>query len=506
MKVVFAAIASFVFSASLVADKAPNMIFVMLDDLGYSQIEAYARGLTVDDLDPKMIEHTDRLDYYEVDDAMEMVKRASPTLSRLADEGVTFTNAMATSNLCAPARIGVATGILQNRWGIYRNIDTEAVGLNPDTHLAERLQEAGYATAHIGKWHVGSRDHRMVHDALEKHGVTVKYPNYYQLERSHPKIFKELKNGGFEGSTSMKDHALNNGFNYYFGYNQWESPFYNATNVWEGFEHAGLIKEYNTDVFTDRALDFMSQSLDASKPFYVQLHYHAVHHPLRPKAPAQYQAPFDSQSEILNNFYAHIYAVDQSVKRVIEYLDTRDEAENTIIVFTSDNGGAVGNLSAIPGNAPYREHKGSMMLGGFKVPLFFSWPAGISEAQRSGQLVTTLDILPTLIDAGGGDLPKGLDGKSLLPWIKAKNDEQIHDFFAVGGIHARVWGFLGSTSFFKHNESREKAPAGFIIADNRYILRSVGPTVADLYRDEVDGKAAYIELFDYRKDPGETVT
>lgn len=498
-------------SAAALDSAQPNIIFVMLDDLGYSQLEAYAEGLTVEYLDPALHNHVIERGQYTAEQAFEAVRKASPTLSRLANEGARFENAYASSNLCAPARISVATGVLQNRWGIYRNIDTEAHGLKPHSHLAERLQELGYATAHVGKWHIGSRDYEMVPNYLRAAGVedpeSVKvndsWNDTYYKNKNHQAVSQQLKAEGFEGSVAPKDHPLNNGFDYYFGYNQWESPFYNATNVWENFKHAGLVKGYNTDVFTDKALRFIGQSLDEAKPFYVQLHYHAVHSPLKPKAPASYRKPFNSGAETLDNFYAHIYAVDQNVQRMLDYLETRDAADNTIIVFTSDNGGSVGNLSCLPGNAPYRGHKGMLLLGGFRVPLFFHWPKGIQQPQQLDQLVSTMDILPTLIAAAGGEEPAEIDGKSLLPQITTGSTESVRDYFAVGGIHARVWGFHGGSSFFTHNESREKAPAGYIVADNRYILRYVGPIVPDLYRDAVEGLPESFEIYDYINDPME---
>jgi uncharacterized sulfatase len=489
----------------------PNVIFVMLDDFGYSQLETYSKGLTIDDLDPALIEHVAQRGEYTPEQAFEAVRKASPTLSRLANEGARFNNAYASSNLCAPARLSVATGVLQNRWGIYRNIDTEAHGLKANSHLAEQLHALGYSTAHIGKWHVGSRNYEMVPNYLKAAGVedpeTVKVNDSwnatYYKNKNHQHVSKKLKVEGFEGSVAPKDHPLNNGFDYYFGYNQWESPFYNATNVWRNFEHAGLIKDYNTDVFTAEALNFIEHSLDAAKPFYVQLHYHTVHSPLKPKAPDDYQKPFDSGARILDNFYAHVYAVDQNVQRLLNYLEERGEADNTIVVFTSDNGGSVGNLSCLPGNAPYRGHKGMLLLGGFRVPLFFHWPRGIKKPQQLSQLVSTMDIIPTLIAAAGGKVPTDIDGKSLLPQVTTGSTEPVRDYFAVGGIHARVWGFHGASSFFTHNVSREKAPAGYIVADNRYILRYVGPIIPDLYKDAVEGLSESFEIYDYINDPME---
>ena len=114
------------------------------------------------------------------------------------------------------------------------------------------------------------------------------------------------------------------------------------TNVWEGFQHVAPNPEYNTDLFTNLAIDFIDKSIKKEQPFYVQLHYHAVHAPLDPKAPDTYYNRFNSESFILNNFYAHVYAVDENVRKLEAFLKEKGVAENTVIIFTSDNGGSVG--------------------------------------------------------------------------------------------------------------------------------------------------------------------
>jgi uncharacterized sulfatase len=486
------------------SDDAPNMIFILLDDLGYSQVEAYARGLEEADCDPALLAHVEKQGSYTPAQAFEMMKRATPTLSRMADQGVRFNNAFANSNICAASRMGIATGILQNRWGIYRNIDAVAHGLKPNSHLAERLKEKGYATAHIGKWHIGTPDRHMVQRYLARHGVEdTKGYTYYNIGWKYAKVRQELEKDGYEGSVIQRDHPMNNGFDYYFGYNSWESPFYNATNVWEGFDPAGLIKDYNTDVFTEKAMDFMERSMADGKPFYIQLHYHAVHSPLTPKAPAKYFDRFDSGSFILDNFYAHVYGVDENVRKIREFLADHGADRNTVFVFSSDNGGAVGGNSCLPGNAPYMGHKAMMYMGGFRVPLFFFWPDGIKIAHASNQLVTTLDIMPTLVDIAGGQCPEDLDGKSLQPLFVEESDSAVRDHLAIGGIHGRVWAFHRATAIFEENVSREKAPSGFMVADDRYILRYISETIPKLYTDCLDGIPASYALFDYVEDPGE---
>lgn len=447
----------------------PNIIFIMLDDFGYSQIAYNSEEITADDYDPLFLEFVLEKGDYSPRQALEFSIRATPTLSRMAKEGITFTNAFASSNLCAPSRIGIATGIQPNKWGIYRNIDVEARGPDPGSLLVEKLHDEGYATAHIGKWHLGSRD------------------------KSKPET----------GSCLPQHHALNNGFDYYYGYNMWESPFYNANNVWNGFKHVPPNPEYNTDLFTKKALAFIDKSINEKKPFYVQLFYHAVHEPLEPKAPDQYFNKFDSESFNLNNFYAHVFAVDENVRKLEAYLSEKGINKNTLIVFTSDNGGSIGIRSTLPGNAPYRGHKGMYLMGGIKVPLFFYWPDGIQTPAKNEQLVSGIDILPTIIDASGIKPPKNIDGKSLLPYLKNISEKPVHDYLIWSGVHARVWGFMAQNNIYPNVESRNKAPFVWVVIKDNFALRYIAETIPGLYKDKIDGIPSYFELYNIDEDSGE---
>lgn len=480
----------------------PNILFVMMDDYGYGQLAAHSRELAVEDFDPLFVADVAEHNDYAPEEALSMSQLATPTLTRLADDGVLFYNAFTSSNLCAASRLGVATGILQNRWGVYRNIDAERHGPKPGTHLAEKLQQAGYATAHIGKWHIGTRDQQLVAEKLRENDLPDTL-SYYQVRQAHPEVGEAIKNSGYEGSVIDAHHPLNNGFDYYFGYNTWESPFYNATNVWENHEYAGPVEEYNTDVFTAKAADFIKESMEAGKPFYVQLHMHAVHAPLAPKAPDEYLDRFQSESFILNNFYAHVFAVDESVRKLEELLREKGQAENTIIVFTSDNGGSIGGRSCLPGNAPYTGHKGNYLQGGIRVPLIFHWPAGIEGGRQLQQLASAMDILPTVIEAAGAKLPAGLDGQSLLPLLQGTSDAPVHDYLLWAGIHARAWGFLHRTATMPPLQARERAPAAWAVIKDDWLLRYVDDIPAGLYRDLPDGQPGTLSLYRYPDDPRE---
>jgi uncharacterized sulfatase len=482
--------------------RKPNLLFIMMDDLGYGHFGPNNTTLTVDEFNPWFVRLVNETQDYSPEEALSFSKMATPSLNSLASEGIIFTHAFTSSNLCAPSRLGIATGIHQNRLGVYRNVDCEQRGLDPGSHLAEVLHDMGYATAHIGKWHIGQRDRSIIERLADSLGLDLKLDSWGSLN-DHPEVYRAFMNSGYLGSVINEHNPLQNGFDYYYGYNYWASQFYNSTLVWENYTHAGRQKGYNTDVFTDKALDFIKSSVEKDKPFYVQLHYHAVHDSLEPKAPDMYYNKFTSPSYDLNNFYAHVNAVDVNINRIIDYLASENRLENTLIIFTSDNGGQVGGPSVLPGNAPFSGQKGSYFMGGMRVPLICYWPAGIREAKRLGHLVSTMDILPTLIDAAGGVVPDSIDGKSLLPLIKGENDNPVHDHLVWTGIHSRYWGFMRESIIEPSAGERSKAPFAWAVVCDGYILRHVGAIVPGLYKDMPDGATPSTRLYKIMDDPAE---
>lgn len=484
------------------AAKRPNLLFIMMDDLGYGQCQFHNDTLTVEAFDPFFMKLVEEKGSYDPEQALVYSKKAMPTLTRLANEGVVFSRAFAASNLCAPSRISIATGKNQQYRGIYVNVDVEATGPDPGSMLAHKLKDAGYATAHIGKWHMGKRDYSIVRRILSRHGIEEEL-SYGDIRRTYPGIFEEIANAGYYGSVIPEQNPLRNGFDYYYGYNNWESPFYDSTIVWDGYEHAGRQPGYNTDVFTRKALGFMKQSIDDGTPFFVQLHYHAVHGDLSPKAPDMYFSQFPSDSYDLTNFYAHVFGVDANVQLILDYLDEAGILDDTLIVFTSDNGGSVGGRSVLPGNAPYSGHKGNYFLGGIRVPLFFSWPSQIRTGIELEQMASCLDILPTFLDAAGVDVPQGLDGKSLLPLMTGKSDAEVHDYLVWAGIHAARWGFMIQNSYEEHRTEGWRPPPGWAVLKGDSLLRFVGEIEPKLYYDHPEGAPPRLSLFNITEDQGE---
>jgi arylsulfatase A-like enzyme len=154
----------------------PNFLFVIMDDFGGGQFPPVAQMLTGESFDPELVRYVaDQKGFrvYESSQALEAARKAMPTMSRLTRDGLFFTQAFAGAALCAPSRCGIMSGIHPNRLGIYNNVDvTELPGaMTPGHFLAPRFQQAGYATGHIGKWHIGPLDDALAAPILKKHGL-----------------------------------------------------------------------------------------------------------------------------------------------------------------------------------------------------------------------------------------------------------------------------------------------------------------------------------------------
>ena len=491
------------------AIEKPNILFIMMDDLGYGQFGVHNENLQTADFDPYFVSLVKEYQGYDPAQALEFSKIAIPTINSLANEGVVFTRAYTTSSLCGPSRLGIATGTQQNRFGIYTNLDCSKKGITPGSHLVEKLQDLGYANAHIGKWHIGQKDSQILKDIYQKHGIST--DSIGSDKQENPEIIQAISNSGYFGSVIKEHNPLQNGFDYYYGYNDWASQFYNSNLVWENYEHAGKQKGYNTDVFTDKAIDFIEKQVAHKKRFFLQLHYHAVHDSLEPKAPDKYFNKFNSDSYDLNNFYAHMNGVDANIEKMVTFLKSKGVYENTLIIFTSDNGAMAGGSyngnktgSPLPGNAPFSGHKGNYYQGGIRVPLIAHWPKGITKPQVSNALISTMDILPTTIDAAGGELPRDIDGRSVLPILKGESEVTIHDHLVWSGTHATAWGFLVNKTTKNHSSERYFAPPAWVVTDNMYLLRYVGKIEPDYYKEFPNGHKPVYELYNIEKDPSET--
>ncbi|MBD2018996.1 sulfatase-like hydrolase/transferase, partial [Leptolyngbya sp. FACHB-36] len=290
--------------------RRPNILFIITDDLGFGDLSLY--GQTA----------------YQ-----------TPNLDQLAQDGIRFTNAYAAQTVCTPTRVAFFTGRYPARTPVglreplpFIQQVGDSVGLPPEhPTIASLLKAEGYETALVGKWHVGY------------------VPRYGPLKSGFDEYF-----GNLSGGIDYFTHKDSNG----------------TLDFYEGEELAD-VPGYATDLYTQRAVDFIQRP--RSRPFYLSLHYNAPHWP--------WQGPDDEESS--RTFYpsnpftaggspetyaAMMTSLDQGVGKVLQALQDSGQADNTIVVFTSDNGG-----ERFSNFGPYQGRKGSLYEGGIRVPAFIRW-------------------------------------------------------------------------------------------------------------------------------------
>ena len=344
-------------TASAVTPQKLNFIFVLVDDFGWTDLGV--QGST----------------FYQ-----------TPNIDRLAREGMRFTQAYSACTVCSPTRAAALTGKYPARlritdW-IKGHFRPNAKLKVPDwtMHLpleeitiAEALKRGGYATASIGKWHLGG-------------------PEFYPDKQG----FDENIGGCDKGQPPS-----------YF------SPYGIPTLA------DGPKGEFLSDRLTDEALNFIARN--KSKPFFIYLPHYAVHTPLagKPEVIAKYERKADPKNPQHNAKYAALVeSVDDSMGRIRQKLEEIGIADNTVIIFTSDNGGLV--LNNVTSNLPLRVGKGSAYEGGVRVPLFIKWPGVTQPGSTCDTPVITPDFYPTILKMAGLAIEnkRSVDGESLVPLLK----------------------------------------------------------------------------------------
>ncbi len=302
----------------------------------------------------------------------------TPQLDALVDEGICLTQHYSAAPVCTPARAALMTGRYALRTG---SIDTlEARGLDrlrlDETTMADVLGGAGYATGLIGKWHNGAL-----------------YRRYHPRARG----FQEFV--GFQG-----------------GWN----PYYRYRLDRNGSIEYGDKNSYLTDVFSEAAIDFIGRH--QREPFFLQLAYNAPHFPL--EAPDEIARKYVERGFSLgvSLIYAMIEVMDAGIGRIVETLDELGIADNTILIFTSDNGPAFGSWNGFSQdryNYGFNGSKGNTYEGGIRVPLIMRWPDGLPGGVRSSEMAHFTDWFPTLLGMVGVDVPAdlaldGVDNAAML--------------------------------------------------------------------------------------------
>ena len=360
----------------------PNIVFIMADDLGYTDLGCFGSR------------------YYE-----------TPNIDRLAGQGTRLTCHHHCQN-CTPTRAALMSGQVGARTGVYtvggidrfnwqsrplRPVDNVTnLPLDRST-IAQQLKKAGYTTAMFGKWHIG------------------------QSGAYHP-----AKRGFDEAIVSMGKH------------------FDFETNPPVAYPKG----QYLADFLTDKAVDFIRRKKD--NPFFLYLPHFGVHapHEAKPNLVERFKnkKPMGGHHDPV--YAAMIASVDESVGRVMRTLDELNLADNTVVIFVSDNGGVGGYVREgikpegkdVTDNAPLRSGKGSLYEGGTRVPFIARWPGVTKPGSRNGVPTIHVDLYPTLLEIAGAPKPaQVLDGASLVPLLRDPNANLARD-----AIFQHFPGYLGA--------------------------------------------------------------
>ncbi len=326
----------------------------------------------------------------------------TPNIDRIAKNGVVFTRGYVSYSVCAPSRAGLLTGRYQDRFGysrnpLYKPFD-ETIGLPlSEQTMAEYIQQSGYNTMGIGKWHLGA------HEKFRpwKRG----FNEFFGFLGGGHRYFPE------EYDIANQDSAKNEGQSY-------RTKLIRNNSVVEE-------KEYLTEVLTREAVDFIDRNKE--KPFFLYMAYNAPHTPLQ--ATQKYLSRFPNINDTKRKTYAAmVSAVDDGVGLILDKLNQLHLTDNTIVIFLSDNGGPENDNAS--DNGVLKGGKGSLWEGGIRVPFAIQWPGQINAGTHYDQPVISLDIFATIAaNIDGAPQPKNkLDGRDILPFIKGVKQGAPHDF------------------------------------------------------------------------------
>ena len=410
---------------SQAAAPRPNIVFILADDLGYTDLACYGSK------------------FYD-----------TPNIDRMAASGIRFTSGYTCGPNCAPTRAALMSGQYGPRTGIYtvgsiERFDWRSRSLRPVDNvtqlplskitIAQSLKNAGYATAMFGKWHLGEAG------------------PYHPSQR-----------GFDEAIVSMGVH-----FNF-------------VTHPPVEYPKGA----YLADFLTDKAVDFIRRHKEG--PFFLYLPHFAVHKPLEAKDNliAKFKTKPPAGGHNNPTYAAMIASVDESVGRVLALLDELKLAENTLVIFASDNGGVGGYVREgvkqagdVTDNAPLRGGKGMLYEGGIRVPYIFRWPGKIPTGTVCDQLINSVDLYPTLLEVAGVQPPPNypLDGVSYLKALTSGGKAPLNR----DAIFWHFPGYLGAGA-----GSWRTTPAGAI--------RSGDWKLQEFFED------GRIELYNLRDDLGQT--
>ncbi len=346
--------------------RRPNVVIFFADDQGYADLGCFGS---------------------------EIVR--TPVIDALAKGGARFTDFYAGSAVCSPSRASMLTGRFALRASVYSWIHPSQTMhlLQDEISYARMLQQAGYATAHMGKWHLGYSFYRGTGEGPASGGG----PTRLDPARPGPDLF---------------DH----GFDYWVATGNNAVPSHrNPENFVRNGQAVGPTEGYSSHLMVDEAINWLDEHRDPERPFLLNVWFNEPHGSGGPTAPPEFTQRHADRPR--PGYYAAIEYMDLAVGRLMNKLEELNETNNTLVVFTSDNGSYMDGS-----NDPFRGRKTTLWEGGIRVPAVFYWPGVIEPGTIVTEPAGVVDILPTLAAVAGVDVPddRTIDGVSLLPALRGE--------------------------------------------------------------------------------------
>jgi arylsulfatase len=365
--------------------KLPNVVVIFIDDMGYADLSCF--GAT---------------------------EFETPNLDKMADEGIRFTSFYSSTGVCSASRASLMTGCYCDRVSIHGAFMPDSKqGLNPnETTIAEMLKPLGYKTAIFGKWHLGHHKEFMPLQQGFDEYFGIPYSNDMWPVDYDGVAVKDKKNPTKPQKRRFPPLPLIEG-------NE------KIKEIWTLEEQGEL-----TTLYTEKAVDFINRNKE--NPFFLYVPHSMVH------VPIAVSDKFKGKSK-QGLFGDVVMEVDWSVGEIVKALKDNGIAENTLVIFTSDNGPWLnfGNHAGLC--TPLREGKGTVWEGGHREPCIMWWPGKIEPKQTIDKIVSTIDVLPTIAEITGATLPeKKIDGISFLPILNSEDVTTRDEFWCYygGGLRA----------------------------------------------------------------------
>lgn len=405
----------------VVAQEQPNLVFIIADDLGWADVEFHGGNTP------------------------------TPNLNRLLAEGVELRQHYV-APVCSPTRAGFLTGRYWSRFGITTPINNQGLPFETVT-VAKALGEAGYSTALIGKWHLGSKP--------------AWGPNHFGFDHSY---------GSLAGGIAPFNHMYKKG------------PY---STTWHRNDKLLTEEGHVTDLLTDEAVKWIGEHAATKDPFFLYVPFTAVHLPIREPDEWHQKVPAEIVGEVPCQYSACILHLDAAVGRIVDAIDKAGQRDNTLIVFTSDNGGSTAQNNdtkypddncpngRLPGNnKPLKGQKGTLYEGGIRVPTIARWPGKLNPGTQFESPACVIDWMPTFCKLAG-----------------AKTDP---DSLKWDGIN--LWPALTGTTKLPERTIHIAGPGGnrWAVRDNNWKL------ILTESKSRDTPQPPRIELFNLANDPNET--